>query len=168
MIAKKVPMLGSWGVGKTSLVRQIVENVFDDNYLSTLGVNVDKKALLIEKQEVTLMLWDVAGSENEFSVPLHYIKGASALILVVDRTRRESLNTALSLLTQVQQGVGELPFVIMANKSDLDSQLSDQDINRALASNALFQSTTWFSTSAKTGENVELAFSEIAKLTLPS
>ena len=52
MLKKKVVMLGSWGVGKTSLVRQYVEQAFDEKYLSTLGVKIDKKRVQLEDQEV--------------------------------------------------------------------------------------------------------------------
>lgn len=156
-------MLGLWGVGKTSLVRQFVDNVFDDNYLTTLGVKVDKKVVQLKEQELTLMLWDVAGLEDSFSIPLNYIQGSSAVILVVDRSRAESLSAALELANQVQKNIAELPFVVMANKSDLEWVVSDDDIEKAFSSEDSNTSVVWFSTSAKTGENVELAFNELAK-----
>lgn len=163
MITKKITMLGLWGVGKTSLVRQFVENVFDDNYLSTLGVKVDKKNVQVKQQEITLMLWDVAGLEDSFRMPLHYIKGSSAVILVLDRTRQESLTAALELVHLVKENIGDLPFVVMANKSDLACSLSDDDIEKAFFDDDSNKSVLWFSTSAKTGQNVELAFTELAK-----
>ena len=163
MLTKKVTMPGLWGVGKTSLVRQFVDNVFDDNYLTTLGVKVDKKVVQLKEQELTLMLWDVAGLEDSFSIPLNYIQGSSAVILVLDRSRAESLSAALELVGQVQTNIAKLPFVVMANKSDLEWVVSDDDIEKAFPSEDSNTSVVWFSTSAKTGENVELAFNELAK-----
>jgi len=163
MVTKKVTMLGLWGVGKTSLVRQFVDNVFDDSYLTTLGVKVDKKVVHLKEQELTLMLWDVAGLEDSFSIPLNYIQGSSAVILVLDRSRSESLSAALELADQVQTNIAKLPFVVMANKPDLKWVVSDDDIEKAFSSEDSNTPVLWFSTSAKTGENVELAFNELAK-----
>ena len=56
MISKKVAMLGMWGVGKTSLVQQFVNSIYDDKYLSTLGVKVDKKVLNVSDTDMTMML----------------------------------------------------------------------------------------------------------------
>ena len=87
MLSKKVVMLGLYGVGKTSLVQRFVRSIFDDKYLTTLGVKVDKKVVQVDDIEVTLMLWDVAGAENHFDVPMSYIKGAAGYLVVVDGTR---------------------------------------------------------------------------------
>ncbi|NND81330.1 MAG: GTP-binding protein [Gammaproteobacteria bacterium] len=159
MIKKKIVMLGSWGVGKTSLVRQFVENVFEDKYLSTLGVKVDTKQVQVDGKEIKLMLWDIAGAEDNFSVPMNYLKGAAGCLLVVDGTRKESLQTALELKTLVEKEIGALPFVVAANKSDLQWQLSNADLEDAFPK----PTDRWFSTSAKTGQNVEALFQEMAE-----
>ena len=159
MISKKVAMLGTWGVGKTSLVRQFVHSVFEQKYLSTLGVKVDKKVVRVDEQDVNLMLWDIAGSEDHFSVPMHYIKGASGYLLIIDGTRRESLLRAIDLVNLIEDQIGKLPFVAVVNKSDLEWEISHQEIEQSLSS----FDQVWFATSAKTGENVELAFAAIAE-----
>ena len=69
MIQKKVALLGAPGVGKTSLVRRFVESLFDESYLRTIGVKIDKKRVSVGGQDVTLMLWDVAGAEERFMSP---------------------------------------------------------------------------------------------------
>ncbi|MFT5655355.1 MAG: small GTP-binding protein [Arenicella sp.] len=70
MISKKIVMIGAWGVGKTSLVRQYVDSVFSEKYHSTIGVKVDKKVLQVDEQELTMVLWDIAGAEEHFPVRL--------------------------------------------------------------------------------------------------
>lgn len=159
MIGKKVAMLGMWGVGKTSLVQQFVNSIYDEKYLSTLGVKVDKKVVQAADQDVNLMLWDIAGAEDHFSVPLHYIKGSAGYLLVMDGTRKASLQVGLDLIKLVQEGVGDIPFVPVVNKSDLDWELSDAEIDAAFAPFGL----NWFKSSAKTGENVDLAFTTLAE-----
>ncbi len=160
MISKKIAMLGMWGVGKTSLVQRFVSSIYDDKYLSTLGVKVDKKIVKVSDQDINLMLWDIAGAEDHFSVPIHYVKGSAGYLLVIDGTRKESLQSALDLISMVEENIGPLPFVAVVNKSDLAWELTESDINAALSP---FE-CTWMSSSAKTGENVETAFETLAKL----
>ena len=109
---------------------------------------------------MTMMLWDIAGAEDHFSVPLHYVKGAAGYLLVMDGTRRASLEAGLDLVKMVSEGVGDIPFVPVMNKSDLDWEVSDDEIQSALAP----YDCQWFKSSAKTGENVDLAFETLAAL----
>ena len=57
MIKKKISMLGAFGVGKSSLVRNYVYSIFDEKYHSTIGVKVDEKIVAVEGQELKLMLF---------------------------------------------------------------------------------------------------------------
>ena len=159
MISKKVAMLGMWGVGKTSLVQQFVNSIYDDKYLSTLGVKVDKKVVNVSDTDMTMMLWDIAGAEDHFSVPLHYVKGSAGYLLVMDGTRKESLEVGLDLVKVIQDGVGDIPFMPVINKCDLEWELTDEEIDRALEPFGC----GWFKSSAKTGENVDLAFETLAQ-----
>lgn len=143
-----------WGVGKTSLVQQFVNSVYDEKYHSTLGVKVDTKELSVAESEVKLMLWDIAGAENNFSIPMHYVKGSAGYMLVIDGTRAETLTCAVELANKISAEIGDIPFVVMVNKSDLDWEISKEQIDSALAKFG----QAWFTGSAKTGENVELAF----------
>lgn len=156
MNSKKVAMLGMWGVGKTSLVQQFVNSIYDDKYLSTLGVKVDKKVVAVADNEINLMLWDIAGAEDHFSVPIHYVKGSAGYLLVMDGTRKESLMVGLDLMKMVREGVGDIPCVPVVNKADLDWEMSDDEISDALGD------IEWFKSSAKTGENVDHAFMTLA------
>jgi len=159
MISKKIAMLGTFGVGKTSLVRQFVSHQFDEKYHSTLGVKVDKKVVEIGEQKLNLMLWDIAGTERHFDPPLHYVKGAAAYLLVIDGTREETLLRGVDIAQRIEENFSSLPFITVVNKSDLDWQMSADDITAAFAK----YDQQWLATSAKTGENVEAAFTAIAE-----
>jgi GTPase SAR1 family protein len=76
MIQKKVCMLGSFSVGKTSLVRRFVESMFSDAYLTTVGVKIDKKPLQVEGNDLTLMLWDIYGEDDFQKMRMSYLRGA--------------------------------------------------------------------------------------------
>jgi small GTP-binding protein len=64
MIQKKVCMVGTSGVGKTSLVAKFVHSIFSDKYLTTVGVKIDKKTVTVDGNEVMLMIWDLAGDDD--------------------------------------------------------------------------------------------------------
>ena len=157
MISKKVILTGSFGVGKTSLFNRFIYQQFSDKYMTTIGVKVNKKAITIDNQEITMLLWDIAGEVSQDKVPASYFLGASGIIYVVDLSRP---STFVNMKTDIKY-LGELlpdsSLMIVANKSDLvtQEQLNEMSHNNKQKWN--------FVTSAKTGENVELMFTELAK-----
>ena len=63
-VQKKVCMLGDFAVGKTSTVQRFVEGIFDDRYLSTIGVKINRKQLTVDDYVATLLIWDLAGGDD--------------------------------------------------------------------------------------------------------
>ncbi len=119
MLQKKICMLGAFAVGKTSLVVRFVHSIFSNKYYTTIGVKIDKKELTIGTQQVNLVLWDLAGEDDFLQVHLSYLRGSSGYLLVADGTRAATLDTARSLQKKVEAAIGQVPFVLMLNKSDL-------------------------------------------------
>lgn len=64
MIQKKICLLGSFSVGKTSLISRYVNSLFSDRYLTTVGVKIDKKQLTLNGKELSLVIWDIAGEDD--------------------------------------------------------------------------------------------------------
>lgn len=155
MIQKKICLLGGHAVGKTSLVARYLRSIFSDKYHTTIGVKIDRKTLSVGEQDVTLMIWDLAGEDEFREIEITYLRGASGYLIVVDGTRRSTLDTALSIQKRAARKVGDVPFVLLINKADLADrwELSDTDLQNLTA-------LGWriFQTSAKTGEFVETAF----------
>ena len=160
MLQKKVCVLGAFGVGKTSLVRRYVESIFSDTYLTTVGVKVDKKTLIVGSAPVTLVLWDIAGEDDVNAIRMTYVRSAEGYFLVADGTRAETLEVARSIQERVTKEIGSIPFLLLLNKADLQEswELSTQPVEA-------LQSAGWaiVRTSAKTGDSVEEAFQELAK-----
>ena len=149
---------GAFSVGKTSLIQRYVSSLFDDKYLTTVGVKIDKKIVELPDQKMMLMIWDLAGEDDYNSLKLSHLRGASGYILVVDGTRPKSLEVAIEIQKLAQGALGDVPFIIATNKADLQEQwmLSDEDIN------SLKALSTVVSTSAKNGDNVEALFTQLA------
>lgn len=161
MIQKKVCMLGAFAVGKTSLVQRFVQGLFSDRYLTTVGVKIDRKTVLVGDTGVNLILWDLAGEDQFQRVRTTYLRGAAGYLLVVDGTRRSTLDEASRIRDRVVVEHGDLPFVVVLNKCDLAEEWEvDGEAGDELARCAF----TTVRTSAKTGEGVELAFDHLARL----
>jgi small GTP-binding protein len=160
MMQKKICMLGAFAVGKTSLVSRFVRSLFADRYLTTVGVKVDKKIVTIERDEITLMLWDLYGQDDFQSVRASYLRGASGYLLVADGTRHQTVEVARSLQKTAQGVLGTVPFVFVLNKSDLEAEWQVDE--RALLRIAE-QGCPIIRTSAKTGAGVEDAFLRLAR-----
>ncbi len=153
-------MIGTSGVGKTSLVAKFVHSMFSDKYLTTVGVKIDKKVVSLGEQEVMLMIWDLAGDDDYQRLQTSYLRGTSGYILVADGTRPITVERTLDLQERVRVAVPDAPFVLLLNKADLVTQwrLGEERIATLTASG-------WktFVTSAKTGAGVEEAFVALAK-----
>ncbi len=163
MIQKKVCMLGAFAVGKTSLVSRFVKSVFSDKYLTTVGVKVDKKEVSVDDRHVSLMLWDINGQDDYQAVQRSYLRGTSGYLLVVDGTRRATLDTVAKLQQVVESVAGPVPFVVVLNKADLSQEWQVDE--RGLMKIA---DRGWpiVRTSAKTGEGVEETFAKLTRAML--
>jgi small GTP-binding protein len=153
-------MLGSFSVGKSSLMRRFVSTIFDDRYLTTIGVKIEKKVVQAGGQEVSLVIWDIHGDDMYQRVPMNYLRGMFGYLLVVDGTRRQTLIDALSLAETVTKEIGRVPALLVLNKSDLMDQWEIDD-----GQQAKLVKDGWIvlKTSAKTGEGVEKAYMQLAE-----
>jgi small GTP-binding protein len=163
MDKKKICMLGSYGVGKTSLVSRFVHSIFADKYQTTVGVKIDKKIVTVDGKEVTLMLWDMAGEEDNAPVKINQVRDAAGYLLVVDGTRARTLDVARSIQQRVEAEVGPRPFFMLINKADLRDTWEIPDSVWAELKAAGW---TMLETSAKSGDHVEDAFLSLASRTL--
>ncbi|OIR15696.1 MAG: hypothetical protein BEU04_02010 [Marine Group III euryarchaeote CG-Bathy1] len=164
---KKILVLGNYGVGKTSLIKQCINEDFDDQYLTTLGTNIALKDISIrfggEKADVDveLELWDIAGNKTIADVKREFYKDANGAIIVADLSKEKSVDECENWIKATYQIIDKIPFIFVGNKYDL---ISKEDIDmekiQALASK---YNTHFILTSAKFGDNSNEAFHEIAE-----
>jgi len=165
-ISKKVCLLGDFAVGKTSLVRRFVYDLFDGRYMSTIGVKVSHKTVAVHRDgeivELTMMLWDLAGRDEFDRVRASYLRGASGAVLVCDLTRLETIDS-LQLYVQELQAVSPgAHLIVAANKYDL-LEPAQPGSPPAPSLQQVQAATThlgipYFLTSAKTGDEIEAMF----------
>jgi small GTP-binding protein len=159
MVKKNICMLGSFGVGKSSLVARYVHSIFRDRYETTVGVKIQKKVVAVGSEEVTLMLWDLPGEEDGLPVNMKNVQKAEGYILVVDGCRGKTLDVALSLHDRARETTRNAPFVLLINKSD---QKEAWEIDASALQRLASDGWILYETSAKTGDHVEEAFLALA------
>jgi len=163
MITSKICIVGDFAVGKTSVVERFVNNQFSDKYLTTVGVKIDTKEIELAEQGVSikLIVWDVAGAEQFGSREFAYLRGASGVVYVIDGTRPQTVTSVINLREQIEERYDSHPSVLLLNKNDLKStwQVSDEKIESLRRD---FHHI--YRTSAKTGDDVELALTRLAEL----
>lgn len=155
--AKKIIIIGHFGVGKSSLIKRFVENSFSDNYTVTIGVHISKKVIQINNKELTLVIWDLEGKDNLNKILPAYLIGTSGFIYVIDSTRE---NTYVNFNEEVRNLKNKFPntkIITVANKSDLiDIKLFKSHLKK-------LDIEIDYTASAKTGETVSEIFHELGK-----
>jgi small GTP-binding protein len=165
----KLILTGDFRVGKTSLVRRFVQNLFQDNYISTIGVSISKKKInLAEDTRVDFVIWDIGGQITQMTpYRKRFFEGASTAFIVFDRTRHQTFNNVDVWYNEITKHIADkISIIIVGNKSDLADKIevSEEEIKEK-AKNYGFH---YILTSAKTGENVNEAFNYIAYKLLES
>ena len=159
---RKVCMLGDPSVGKTSLVRRFVLDVFDDSYIPSIGMKVTKKQIILEDEslDLILMIWYILGSKSSRFDSVYY-KGVKGVLLVSDVSRENTADSIPKWLSGLFEITGDVPVVLIGNKIDL---IEDKNtIEKKIEGYCKKYNSELLFTSAKTGDNVENAYLHLAK-----
>ncbi|NND77792.1 MAG: GTP-binding protein [Flavobacteriales bacterium] len=157
-ILNKVANVGQFGVGKTSLKRRFVQSIFNEDHISTIGVNIDEKTIELDNVLLKNIISDIDGESSITVVNSSYLKGSQDLFLVSDLTRRETFLSFKQNVSDHRRAAGDkVPIKLLCKKTDMldPDALDSQETNIPIDNYIL--------TSAKTRENVEEAFLELAK-----
>ena len=157
-------LLGDSSVGKTSIINQYVEGKFEENFISTCGLDLKEKKIIINDKQYQLLIMDTSGQERYHSIAESYYKRADGIILVFDITNRNSFNSLKNSWLKDVNSHGYFPKIVVGNKKDLENirVIKNEDIEK----NKEFNEIECFETSAKTKENIETIFNKIAELIL--
>lgn len=164
---KKVALIGDSAVGKTSLIRRFVVDVFDDKYIATVGAKVSKRDLEYKLPDktvyLTLMLWDILGQKDYKKMRTQGLTGAHGVMLVSDLSRPETISSVEEFwLPEIWEIVPDAPILFVGNKSDLVGESGATA--KALQEIAKKAEMPIILSSAKTGENVNATFRKIGEL----
>ena len=162
----KLLLLGESDIGKTSVMERYVNNCFK-NYLPTIGLDIRKKFLEINKCDLDVTINDTPGQERFRSLIKMLYKGADGILLGFDLTNKHTFETINYWFEQIEQNKNKdfpVSLVLFGNKCDKKEQIvvNDDEIE-LLKKKYNFQ---YFATSAKDGTNVQNAFEYIIKATI--
>ena len=113
-VEKRILLLGLDNAGKTSILLQYKENMFMENSVPTIGLNIEQ----VSFRDYSLTFWDVGGQATRLWK--HYFDSVDGVMFVVDSTDREKLNKARVELVKISKDklLEHLPYIIMFNKTD--------------------------------------------------
>ncbi|GAA5996620.1 putative GTPase RHB1 [Rhodotorula paludigena] len=155
---RKVALLGSRSVGKSSLTVQFVDQHFVESYYPTIE-NTFTKHVKYKGQDYQLDIIDTAG-QDEFSIlSSRHAVGLHGWVLVYSVSSRSSFEMCSVIRDKILGYTGRenVPMVLVGNKSDLAVQRQvTREEGAALA--ASWGNTAFTETSARTNENVSRLF----------
>ena len=158
-VAKKVCLIGRFAVGKTSLVKQFIDQQFGEKYKTTVGVSISTKEIVVNDIDLSMVIWDIAGFEQDGHYA-HYLRGVHGIIWVLDGTEPESFEI-LNVISESIPEIVQIPSVCFINKHDL---IDDWHVDDKYLEQLKLNNYAVLNSSAKTGENVEKGFTKLAEL----
>jgi Ras-related protein Rab-1A len=153
----KVLIIGNSGVGKSCLLLRFAEDMFSDNYISTIGVDFKIRKLDLEGKSIKLQIWDTAGQERFRTITKSYYRGSNGIVVVYDITDRESFDQVQHWMSEIDaHASADVCRLLVGNKADLnDKRAVKTDEGESLARQF---GIPFLETSAKDASHVEEMF----------
>ena len=160
----KIIILGSSSVGKTCILQRGFENEFNQNALSTIGIDFKTKFFKFDDTKIKVNYIDTAGQEKFRAISINYLKGTDGAVLVFDITKKETYQLIGTWLDDInnnnKMSIGKM---LIGNKADLEDE---REVSKEEGEQlAKLLDCKYYETSAKTGQNVNEALDEIARTT---
>jgi Ras-related protein Rab-5C len=158
--AFKLVLLGDSGVGKTTIVQQFDSKTFDHEIDSTIGASFLSKEMQTRAGHINLHIWDTTGQERYRSLVPTYARGAASALICFDMTAEATFQSVDYWFTEMDKiSCTGCIVCLVGNKTDLPPVVIAEDAMEWAKSHQM----KFFAVSAKTGENVDKLFQEIAE-----
>ena len=157
-IVFKILMLGDSEVGKSCFLMRYSDNVFVENYITTIGLDYKLKTIKLDSGKVIkVQLWDTAGQDKYRTIAKNYYKGSHGILLLYDITKMSSFENISEWIQDIRQEVSPKSIIfLIGNKIDLaDQRKITKEQGEELAEEFKIP---FFEASAKSGENVDEVF----------
>ena len=156
----KIVLIGDTCVGKSCILVRFSDDVFVENYVTTIGVDFRFKTMIVKNKIAKIQIWDTAGQERYRSITTAYYRGAAAIIICCDSTNKESFNNINNWIDEIAKYTDkEVDKLVLMNKCDLveERQIDKKDISKFEKENGI----KVMEVSAKTGDGIDKAFEYI-------
>ena len=116
----KIIIIGDSGVGKTSMMKRIIDGKFQDNLPPTLGKDLGSLIYRYKEKILNLEIWDTCGQECYRSLIKGYFTDSSLAVIVYAVDNEKSFNSVNEWIMQCKLNCSpETKFVLIGNKTDL-------------------------------------------------
>merc|ERR1712100_913511 len=158
----KLLLIGDSGVGKSCLLCRYSDDVFNSNFITTIGIDFKIRTIELDGAKIKLQIWDTAGQERFRTITQAYYRGAMGTLLVYDVTDDKSFNNIRTWMRNIEQHANEqVVKILLGNKCDMpDKKMVTWEQGNDLAKE---YGIMFFETSAKTNVKVDEAFTAIAR-----
>ena len=157
----KLVLIGDTCVGKSCILVRFSDDIFDDNYVTTIGVDFRFKTMVVKNKVVKIQIWDTAGQERYRSITTAYYRGAAAIIICCDCTNKESFNNIKNWVEEIGKYTDKdaVDKMVFMNKCDLTEErcIKKDEIDKFEKENGI----KVLEVSAKTGEGIDKGFEYI-------
>ena len=157
----KLMIIGDQSVGKSSLITRYTEDSFNNNMISTIGMDFKRKNLTLDNKEFKITIYDSAGNERYTNITKHFYQGANGILLVYDASQISTFESISKWMKTLESVIKDksIELILIGNKIDLERTVSYEDGKNI--SNKY--NTIYLETSAKTGVGVDKAFEILLK-----
>merc|ERR1711934_836535 len=119
----KLLLIGDSGVGKSCLLCRYSDDVFNSNFITTIGIDFKIRTIELDGAKIKLQIWDTAGQERFRTITQAYYRGAMGILLVYDVTDDKSFNNIRTWMRNIEQHANtEVVKVLLGNKCDMNSR----------------------------------------------
>ena len=162
IVTLKIILVGDSSVGKSSLLLKYTGGDFQDNYISTIGVDLKVKSIIVNNYKVNLKIMDTCGQERFKSLNKNFYSSSDGILFVFDVTQETSFKNIDNWLKESNNYAVKFKKILIANKIDLENI---REVKEEMIKNyAKKEDMIYFETSAKSGVNVEECFNKLAEL----
>lgn len=153
-------IVGDSIVGKTSILVQYTENKFNNNIISTVGIDYYLKTETFDDTSIQVKIWDTAGQERYRSQTNSFFRNAEGVILVYDVTNQETFHNLRNWINNINSNSKDnLKKIIIGNKIDLNREVKKEEAEKFASENKI----PYFETSAKENKNINDSIRSLIK-----
>mmetsp|Transcript_30358 Transcript_30358/g.40069 ORF Transcript_30358/g.40069 Transcript_30358/m.40069 type:complete len:214 (-) Transcript_30358:214-855(-) len=162
----KFLLVGNAGVGKSSILKRLADDSFEEHLGTTIGVDFKVKWMDVDSKKIKLTIWDTAGQEKFRTLTSSYYRGSQGILLVYDVTNKRSFSDLERWLqeieTYVPNGGRDVVKLLVGNKIDKEHGFPQREVEAWARSKGM----SYVQTSARTKIGIEQAFVEVVKQVL--